>query len=455
MALPIQFVCSFCLNFEAKAEGLAFSSLFFCEKMLQLLMRCVLLCLLMYLAICSTWSQNVSCNGSRYKIPVFANVKRTTVPYATAISHLGQPITLSMDVYEPQGDTAQKRPVVVLAHGGSFIFGNKSDMARWCELLAQRGYVAASIQYRLYPIFPLGFPDSTKIMDTAVKAVGDMKAAVRYFREDVATENRFRADVEHIFVGGYSAGAVAALHTAFLDKDDDIPLFMQTLIANNGGLEGNSGSPTNQQYSSSVGAVLNLSGGLYRRGWIRANEPPMASIHGTADATVPYTTGIAAGLAYLEGSGVLHPQALQAGSWSYLKTIPGGGHTNIYDNAAYAQPLNDYWMRACALLEHLTCYQPDPEKTSSTESTTPGAPAWSISPNPVRGERLLVQLPAEANDAVFELTLFDLQGREVLRARLNGPDTSEIALAGVPVGLYIALLRSPSGFWSAQKILRQ
>ncbi len=422
--------------------------------MLRLIMRLLVHCLLFLLIVSSALGQPTSCDGVRYKVPVFANVQRTTVPYATAISHLGQSITLSMDVYEPQGDTAQKRPVVVLAHGGSFIFGNKSDMARWCELLAKRGYVAASIQYRLFPIIPLGFPDSTKIMDTAVKAVGDMKAAVRYFREDAATQNRFRADAEHIFVGGYSAGAVTALHTAFLDEGDDIPPFMQTLIANNGGVEGNSGSATNQQYASAVGAVLNLSGGLYRRGWIRADEPPIASIHGTADATVPYTTGVAAGLAHLEGSGVLHPQALQAGTWSYLKTVPGGGHTNIYDNAAYAQPLNDYWMRACALLEHLTCYQADPEKTSTTTLGEREVFDWSIYPNPVQGNRVLVQLPTAATDAVFDLSLIDVQGREVLRVRLTGPNACEVSLSGIPKGLYVARLFGGSHSGKPQKILR-
>jgi acetyl esterase/lipase len=401
--------------------------------------------------ICRAESQNASCNDKRYKLPVFESVQKTTVPYATAIGHLGQTITLSMDVYEPQGDSALKRPVVVLAHGGSFIFGNKADMARWCELLAKRGYIAASIQYRLYPIFPLGFPDSTKIMDTAVKATGDMKAAVRYFREDATGPNRFRADADHIFVGGYSAGAVTALHTAFLDAQDDIPAFMQALINQNGGLEGNSGSPTNRQYSSAVGAVLNLSGGLYRRSWIRADEPPVASIHGTADATVPYTTGVAAGLAYLEGSGVLHAHALQAGTWSYLKAIPGGGHTNIYDNAAYAAPLNDYWMRACALLEHLTCYQAEPEKTARYEDPAEGPLSWSLFPNPVRGDCFFVQLPGESGE-VFDLSVFDVHGRERLQVRISA--STEVALPDLPPGTYFARLRDFRGKHSTRPLVR-
>lgn len=384
-------------------------------------------------------AQNTSCDGVRYKQSVFTGVTKTTLPYATATSHLGQTITLSMDVYEPTGDTAARRPVVVVEHGGSFVFGNKSDMQRWCELLARRGYVAASIQYRLFPIFPLGLPDSTKIMDTAVKAVGDMKAAVRFFREDAATANQFRADPDHIFVGGYSAGAVAALHAAYLDENDDIPAFMQTIIANNGGFNGNSGSASNQTYSSEIGAVVNMSGGIYRRGWINANEPPMASIHGTADATVPYLTGIAANIAYLEGSGVLHPQALSTGTWSYLKVVPGGGHTNIFDQPQYAAQLDNYWMRATALLEHLTCYVPDPEKTTSAgQGADNAALNWSVYPNPVQHDQVTVQLPATWEGSAT-LVFHDLTGREVLRVG-SIRQGQQVPVAGLAPGVYTLFL---------------
>lgn len=68
-------------------------------------------------------------------------------------------------------------------------------------------YVAASIQYRLFPLFTLGFPDSIKIFNTAVKAVGDMKAAVRHFRDDAATVNQFRAGhAQHFYRGILSRG---------------------------------------------------------------------------------------------------------------------------------------------------------------------------------------------------------------------------------------------------------
>ncbi len=400
---------------------------------MKLLLCSAALVLLGFSALCA---QNPACDGIRYKQPVFAAVKKTTLPYAPATSHLGQPITLSMDVYEPEGDTASRRPVVVLEHGGSFVFGNKSDMAQWCELLAKRGYVAASIQYRLFPVFPLGIPDSTKIMDTAVKAVGDMKAAVRYFREDAATANLFRADPEHIYVGGYSAGAVAALHATYLDETDNLPLFMQTIIANNGGFEGNTGSASNKTYSSKIGAVVNMSGGLYRRGWINDGEPPMAGIHGTADGTVPFLTGVAANIAYLEGTGVLHPHALTTGVWTYLKKVPGGGHGNIYDQPQYAVQLDNYWMRATALLEHLTCFVDTLPQiaTPAVEQYSGTGIEWTIFPNPVQHDICTVRIPEF--EGAGALVFHDLNGREVLRVGNVRQGVQEMSLVGLAPGVY-------------------
>lgn len=385
-------------------------------------------------------AQNSACDGSRYKVPLFAGTTKKTAPYATAISHLGQTITLSVDIYEPQGDTAGQRPVVVLAHGGSFVFGNKADMRRWCELLAQYGYVAASIQYRLFPVFPLGFPDSTDIMDAAMKAVGDMKAAVRFFREDAATSNVYRIDPEHIYIGGYSAGAVTALHAGYLDASDALPAFLQDILEDNGGFEGNSGSASNQTYSSAAGAVINMSGGLYRRAWIGPDEIPLSSIHGTADETVPFESGLAANLAYLEGSSLLHAQALTAGTWSYLKKVPGAGHTNLYDQAQYAPAVENYWMRTTALLEFLTCY-PDSLPQIVKAPAEPGAPKgidWQAYPNPVQQAGVLSIQTAGPAQAI----LTDVQGREVQRLGPVSPGITNYTVSGLSPGFYVLRLFS-------------
>ncbi len=92
-----------------------------------------------------------------------------------------------------------------------------------CENYVQKGYVAATIDYRLFPNEQLGNPDSLELIDANIKAVGDMKAAIRYFRQSVDEGNPYRIDPGFIVVGGYSAGAFTALHLSYLNEDDDIP----------------------------------------------------------------------------------------------------------------------------------------------------------------------------------------------------------------------------------------
>ena len=69
------------------------------------------------------------------------------------------PQPLAMDVYMPEGDTETERPLVLVFHTGNFlpsvlngqISGTKSDssVVEICTMLARRGYVAASVDYRL------------------------------------------------------------------------------------------------------------------------------------------------------------------------------------------------------------------------------------------------------------------------------------------------------------------
>ena len=70
--------------------------------------------------------------------------------------------------------------LVVLAHGGSFISGDKSDLSETATFLAKAGYVVASINYRLLDVTPT----QLAFKQVVINAVADMKAAVRYFNKD-------------------------------------------------------------------------------------------------------------------------------------------------------------------------------------------------------------------------------------------------------------------------------
>jgi para-nitrobenzyl esterase len=371
---------------------------------------------------------NPGCDGERYREDVFPTFTKTTVNYASAVNVLGATVNLGMDVYEPAGDGIARRPAVVLAHGGSFIAGDKADMSTWAVLLAKKGYVAVSINYQLFPFFALGFPDSFDVMGTAVRAVGDMKAAVRYLRLDAATANQFKIDPDHIFIGGYSAGAVIALHAAYLDSNDVIPNFLADSLTANGGLEGLTGSAANQSYSSSSELVINMSGGLYRSYWIDAGEMPLSSIHGTADQTVKFVSGLAANIAYLEGSSLLHARAALEGVWNELEIVVGGDHTNMYQNVAYADEVAHFWEVTTDKMEELTC-----EGSVGTGSLENPETAWLLSPNPTADGQVRLLLPAGMDQA--RVTVYDGQGRVVVRLE-NVAEGGTLSLAGLSAGTY-------------------
>jgi len=330
------------------------------------------------------------CNGDRYINKIFSEVEKTTVAYGSNIDAQGDFQMLVMDIYEPVGDIVEERPAIVLAHGGSFIQGTRedSDMVALCEGFAKRGYVAASIDYRLYLLSFPNFPDSLTALDIVFKTVVDMKAAVRHLRKDAATENLFRIDSERIFIGGASAGAITALHHVYLDETDSIPGYLAEVIEENGGLEGNTGDEENMQYSSEALAVFNLSGGIYRADWLSENDPPLVSYHGTEDDLVPYEVGTLGArfndfqidLMTIFGSGSIHAQAETVGISNYLLGIEGGGHEEVY-GAEYQADLDEFAYQSLLFYHDILCEGVE-VLPSSTEDVLVEEMALKIYPNP-------------------------------------------------------------------------
>ena len=65
-----------------------------------------------------------------------------------------------------------------------------------------------------------------------------MKAAIRYFRMNDALYNDYKIDVNRIFAGGYSAGAVTAINAAYLNEYEELPYFLEDDFDSLGGFEG-------------------------------------------------------------------------------------------------------------------------------------------------------------------------------------------------------------------------
>ncbi len=134
---------------------------------------------------------------------------------------------LKLDLARPKAGEGPF-PAVLCIHGGGFRAGSRQGYDSLCVRLAERGYVAATVSYRLAPKYQ--FP----------AAVHDVKAAVRWLR---AHASRYNIDPDRIGVTGGSAGGHLA---QFLGVTGAVPEF-----------EGAGGHP---EQSSRVACVVNVYG---------------------------------------------------------------------------------------------------------------------------------------------------------------------------------------------------
>jgi len=389
------------------------------------------------------------CNGDRYVNKIFTDITKTTVQYGANVDGQGNFQDLYMDIYEPTYDTALARPAIVLGHGGSFVQGTRADgvMEELCRGFAKRGYVAASIDYRLYHLVIPNFPDSLEALDVVIKTVGDMKAAVRHLRKDAATDDLFRIDTDRIFIGGASAGAITALHAAYMDETDSIPDFLAEIIENNGGFEGNSGDEENLTYSSEALAVFNLSGGIYRADWLDEADPPLVSYHGVDDDLVPYEegslgarfNGFQIDLMTVFGSGSIHQQADEIGIPNYLKAVENGGHEEIYDSE-FQLELDEFSYQSLLFYHDLLCAGVE-VLPSSADNISFNNTALKVYPNPA-SDIAFVDIDERLN--VDKVLIFNelgvLIGEEYVNAK-----TVELTKEKYGEGIFFLQLKNKEG----------
>lgn len=367
------------------------------------------------------------CEGDRLENVVFSEIQVTEgVVFGVGVDVLNQEFNLLMDVYEPVGDDLDRRPVVVMAHGGSFIGGNRTNplMVSTCTALAQRGYVAASIEYTLWPFLALGLPDSTDLIDVIVASMGNMKTAIRYFNEDGLNANTFGVNPDAIVAGGYSAGAIIACHQGILDESDELTDFVQDAIDDRGGFA-NLG--TNLDFSDEILAVINFSGSIYDLDFIDENSAPIYSSHGDMDGTVPFTFGLTGGILTSNGSSNIADRYNELGLENELFVFEGGGHTDIFTDAPFEAPLAE-------MLDNLYTWNKEQVCQTITSSENLISTQASIFPNPVNGQ-INVRLPQEVS-AAYTIEIYNQLGQLVYNSQsFHGP-TAQISVAGMSNGMY-------------------
>lgn len=312
--------------------------------------------------------------GERFVSPVFDELNITyDVQYGSNINSDGNMQDLYFDIYEPANDPMEMRPVIVFAFGGAFVAGSKDspDIVYLCEEFAKLGYVTVSMQYRIESNqLNLAQPDA--MVKAVMRATQDGWGILRYLRQDAATENLYNLDPEQIFMGGSSAGALLAMHVAYMNNDDanDMPSEWVDYVEELGGWDGISGP---EGYDQHVNGIISMAGALGQLNFIDEGDEPIISFHSTGDETVPYESGFPLGIPFLPtlyGSSPTHERATQLGIINELHTYEDANHPPYNDGMVF-QKIDEMVVLASAFLYDLiACPQAEILASDSTLLST-------------------------------------------------------------------------------------
>lgn len=227
---------------------------------------------------------------------------------------------LKLDLYLPRtaaSPTPTQNPTVIFIHGGGWTGGNRLGSSLNALPYMEMGFSVVNMTYRLARVA------------LAPAAVEDSRCALRWVYRN-AKEYGF--DTSKIIVTGQSAGGHLALTTGMLPPNSDFDRecfgpeeLKVAAIVNWYGitdvadlLDGPNKKTYAVQWLSSLPNRGELARQLSPLTYVRVGLPPILSIQGDADPTVPYAHNTR-----------LRDALTKAGVANELFTIPAGGHGNF------------------------------------------------------------------------------------------------------------------------------
>lgn len=401
--------------------------------------------------------QAQTCAG-RYQSDVFANVDVSTYDYGSAINMAGDTQVLQLDLYTPVGDTATDRPVVVLCFGGSFYAGDRTsgELVTLATSLAKKGYVVASIDYRLATnLFDLISEET--MVKVVFGAVQDGKAAIRYFRKNFSEGNSLGIDADQIFIGGTSAGGILAINLAYVDSLHKLPTSWQTWATEIGGMEGNSGNPG---YCSYVNGVFGFAGAVGDTAYINTNDVPFYGCHATGDQTVRYDYGAPLqGFApvSLYGSGEIETRMNNLGIYNQLDTYSGSEHPPFSGGGLATTNTN----LTAFLYNILDCNPNNMKKVDQQDCSSfydgtqtgiinypIGLAGWNVFPNPTEN---IINIEYE-HHTIEQLNVYDVVGNQVYKTVGKENKALRIDVSDFTIGIYY-IKAFTNGNWIQDKFI--
>jgi acetyl esterase/lipase len=221
-----------------------------------------------------------------------------------------------LDLYLPRQSSGVS-PTLMYIHGGGWTGGSKEGSTFSFMPYLEKGWAVVNVEYRLARV------------SLAPAAVEDCLCALRWILHNA---KQYNLDTNNLVVTGNSAGGHLALTTgmtpasAGLDRECPGPEQLKvSAIVNWYGItdvEDLLDGPNMKTYAVTWLSSMENRREIARRVspiyFVRAGLPPIITIHGDADPTVPYQHGVR-----------LHEALQKAGVPNQLVTIPGGHHGNF------------------------------------------------------------------------------------------------------------------------------
>ena len=227
-------------------------------------------------------------------------------------------VDLKMDVYKRRTATTPQ-PTIVYMHGGFWVAGNKEgailNLLPWMEM----GWNVVNVEYRL------------GAAAVAPAAVEDCFCALRFLgaAQQLMTYN---IDPNRIVVTGESAGGHLALAMGTIPASEGLdrecagaPLPKIAMVINWFGItdvpdviDGPHKADAAVRWFGSLPNRMEIAKRVSPLTYVRAGLPPILTIHGDADPTVPYQEAVR-----------LHEALAKVNVPNQLLTVPGGKHGNF------------------------------------------------------------------------------------------------------------------------------
>lgn len=241
---------------------------------------------------------------------------------------------LKLDVWYPR-DNPNPTPTLVYIHGGGWIFGTKEGAIFQTLPYLEKGWRVVNVEYRMAS------------NSLAPAAVEDTRCALRWVFRNA---KQYNFDTSKIVLTGHSAGGHLSLITGMLpdgsaldnqcyaaEKYGDVKMKVAAIVNWYGITDVNDiiQGPNLKNYGAMwMGSLPNaaeIAKSVSPFTYVRADLPPIISIHGDKDDVVPYSQAVR-----------LHKALDKAKVPNKLVTVKNGGHGQ-FQQADYVIAFDEIW----------------------------------------------------------------------------------------------------------------